>query len=297
MNHASAPGLVVLTGGTSGLGLATVRSLLARGAQVIAIGRDAHRSARTEAQLRGCFPGARVDYIVGDLSTTTEVRRMADETRRRVESRGSGGLGALVNNAAVVSSWRTVTAEGYEQQFAVNYLAGYLLARELLPLLEAGRPARVITVGSGSHRGARMHWDDPMYSRGYHTLRAYRQSKLANVLFSAEFNRRYAGRSQVRAYVFDPGLVRTDIGTKSSSGIEALVWKLRSRSRRAAAPELPAVHLAELALAPALVDPQAIYRYLDRPVAPDPAGLDPESGARLWALSERLCGVRLQAAS
>ncbi|HET6498689.1 MAG TPA: SDR family NAD(P)-dependent oxidoreductase [Coriobacteriia bacterium] len=292
MMHAGTS-VVALTGGTSGIGLATVRSLLAEGAEVVAVGRDAGRSTRVEAELRREYPDARVEYVVADLSTTDAVKAAAAEIGARLAARGHIGLDALVNNAGVVSSWRMVTAEGYEQQFAVNHLAGFLLTRELLPLLERGRPARVITVGSGSHRGASMHWDDPMFTRGYHTLRAYRQSKLANVLFSAEFNRRQAELSRVRAYVFDPGLVRTDISLKSSSGIEALVWRLRSRSRGALAPEIPAGHLASLALAPDLQDESALYWRLGRPVAADPAGLDPTAGARLWALSEQLCGERL----
>jgi NAD(P)-dependent dehydrogenase (short-subunit alcohol dehydrogenase family) len=190
-----------------------------------------------------------------------------------------------------------VTEEGYEKQFAVNHLAAFLLTRELLPLLEQGSPGRVITVSSGSHRHATINWRDPMLSRGYSTLRAYKQSKLANVLFTAEFNRRYAGRSSVRAYAFDPGLVRTDIGCKSSSGIEHLVWRLRSRSRGASPPELPAQHLAALAVRREIEDPQALYRVLGHGGAPDPAGVDPVAGSRLWALSEQLCSEPARMAS
>jgi NAD(P)-dependent dehydrogenase (short-subunit alcohol dehydrogenase family) len=186
-----------------------------------------------------------------------------------------------------------VTAEGYEQQFALNHLAGFLLTFELLPLLERAR-GRVITVGSGSHRGARMNWDDPMLGSGYTTLRAYCQSKLANVLFSAEFNRRFRD-SAVRAYVLDPGLVRTDIGLKNSSGIERLVWRLRSRSRGAVPPEVPARHLAALALTDALSDD--LYWHNGLPVAADPAGLDPVAGERLWALSLRLSRHETRVAS
>ena len=285
--------IVALTGGTSGIGLATVRELLSRGAHVIAVGRDPARCEETERELTRSYPEARINFVVADLSTTDQARRAAHEIGRIVgdapAAHGNGGcLDALVNNAAVVSTWRMVTEEGYERQFAVNHLAGFVLANELVSLLDREAPGRVITVSSGSHRHARIHWADPMLSRSYSTLRAYKQSKLANVLFTAEFNRRYAGH-RVRAFAFDPGLVRTDIGTKSSSGIEHLVWTLRSRSRGARPPEVPARSLAALAVDEEITAPEAFYRQLDAPGTADPAGTDRLAGARLWALSEQLC--------
>jgi NAD(P)-dependent dehydrogenase (short-subunit alcohol dehydrogenase family) len=276
---------VVLAGGTSGIGLATVKQLLADGADVIAVGRDADRCAAAVNELRRLHPDGTVDYITADLSTTGEVRRAAREIARLLEERGRGSLDALINNAAAVSTWRMVTPEGFEQQFALNHLAAFLLSRELLPLLEKGR-GRVITVGSASHRGARMNWGDPMFTHGYNTLRAYRQSKLANVLFSAEFNRRYPD-SPVRAYVFDPGLVRTDIGLKQSTGIARLVWKIRSRSRGAVPPEVPAAYLAALVFAKQVSG--HLYWHKGSPAAAHRRGLDPVAGARLWALSLQLC--------
>ncbi len=282
-------GPVVLSGGTSGIGKATVACLLAKGVDVIAIGRDAGRCRAVEIELGGRYPERRLEFVVADLATTGEVRRAAAAVARLLEARGLSGLGGLVNNAGMVSTWRMVTDEGYEKQFAVNHLAGFLLTQELLPLLERGSPGRVVTVSSGSHRHATIHWRDPMLSHGYTALRAYKQSKLANVLFTAEFNRRYAQTSRVRAYAFDPGLVRTDIGCKSSSGIEHLVWRLRSRSRGASAPEVPAQHLAALTVDLEMADPDAFYRVLDRAGVADRAGRDPISASRLWALSEQLC--------
>jgi len=285
-------GPVVLTGGTSGIGKATVACLLAKGVDVIAIGRDASRCRSVEIELGVRYPERTLGFVVADLGTTGEVRRAAAAVARLLQERWDhslSGLGGLVNNAAMVSTWRMVTDEGYEKQFAVNHLAGFLLTHELLPLLERGSPGRVVTVSSGSHRHTAINWRDPMLSHGYTALRAYKQSKLANVLFTAEFNRRYARTSGVRAYAFDPGLVRTDIGCKSSSGLEHLVWRLRSRSRGASAPELPARHLASLTVDPEIENPDAYYRELDRAGVADRAGRDPISASRLWALSEQLC--------
>jgi NAD(P)-dependent dehydrogenase (short-subunit alcohol dehydrogenase family) len=285
-------GPVVLTGGTSGIGKATVLRLLANGVDVIAIGRDADRCRSVEIELGLSHPERTLEFVVADLATTVEVRRAAAEVAHLLQQRWDhslSGLSGLVNNAAMVSTWRMVTDEGYEKQFAVNHLAGFLLAHELLPLLERGSPGRVVTVSSSSHRHTTINWRDPMFSRGYTALRAYKQSKLANVLFTAEFNRRYADASGVRAYAFDPGLVRTDIGCKSSSGIERLVWRLRSQGRRASPPELPAQHLAALAVEPEITQPNAFYRVLGQAGVASRAGRDPVSGSRLWAMSEQLC--------
>ncbi len=293
MNQATR--IIALTGGTSGIGLATVEELLSRGHTIIAVGRDAQRCRAAERSLGDRYPEARVYYVVADLATTTAVRRAAAEIAElaaTLQSAGAGGrLDALINNAAFVSTWRQVTEEGYEKQFAVNQLAPFLLTRELLQTIQQGRPGRVICVSSGSHRRTRMKWDDLMLTRGYRALRAYRQSKLANVLFCAELNRRTEG-SPVTAYAFDPGLVSTEIGLKSLTGVERLVWRLRSRSRGAVDPGVPAGHLADLATAGEIVEPGELYRFRGTPASADPAGLDPLSGARLWAISEELCGAR-----
>lgn len=282
--------IVVVTGGTSGIGRATVQALAERGARVIAIGRDAARCRDAESEIRIMYPEAEITYLVADLATTGEVRRVAGAIRDRLGERGET-LDAVVNNAGVASTWRLVTAEGYEQQFAVNHLAAFVLTSELMPLLAAGRPGRVIVVSSGSHRRTRFNWTDPMLTRGYSLLRAYKQSKLANVLFCAELNRREAGTSDVRAWAVDPGLVRTEIGSKASGRIERFIWKLRTRSRRAVDPDVPARALASLAAGDEVHEPQAFYRLRERPDSPDPAALDRTAAARLWALSERLAAI------
>lgn len=278
--------LVVVTGGTSGIGRATVEHLLSAGAGVIAVARDRERCQRAEADLRATRPGSWVHFIAADLSTSDAVRAAAEEIRRLLEAEQRDGIDALINNAAFVSTWRTVTPEGYEQQFAVNHLAPFLLTRELFPALRNGSPGRAIVVSSGSHRHTRMRWDDLMLTRRYSMLRAYKQSKLANVLFAVEFNRRETG---VRAYVFDPGLVRTEIGLKHSGGLERAVWRMRSRA--ASDPAVPAEHLSRLAITDEIPQPEAVYRFLGEPASPSRAGLDPHSGRRLWAISARLCGV------
>jgi len=132
--------------------------------------------------------------------------------------------------------------EGYEQQFALNHLAGFLLARELMPqLIKAG--GRVLFTASQSHKHTRMRWNDLMLQRGYHPLFAYKQSKLCNLLTALALNGRYGGDG-VRAYCVDPGLVDTGIGCKRTGWLVNFVWSARRRYGRA--PELAAATYAYL---------------------------------------------------
>ncbi len=275
---------IIITGASSGIGLAAASALAARGARVIGVGRSPARCEEARQKILAGAPGARIEFALADLSSQQEVRRLAAELLQRLDG---GPLDVLVNNAGAVAGWYTPTADGYELQFAVNHLAPFLLTHALLPALQKADGARVITTSSRSHRGARIRWDDVMLRRSYFPLTAYRQSKTANVLFTAEFNRRFAGDG-LRAYAADPGLVKTDIGLKGTGGLVSLVWGLRARGGRP--PEYGAATIVHLAADP-LEDETAVYWKDSRPLAPDPYTLREDEARRLWELSERLCGL------
>jgi len=275
---------IIITGASSGIGLAAASALAARGARVIGVGRSPVRCEEARQTILARTPGARIEFAVADLSSQQAVRGLGAELRARL---GDAPLDVLVNNAGAVASWFTPTVDGYELQFAVNHLAPFLLTHELLPALQKAEAARVITTSSRSHRGARIYWADVMLRRNYFTLTAYRQSKMANVLFTAEFIRRYGGDG-LRAYAADPGLVKTDIGLKGTGGLVSLVWGLRARGGRS--PEYGAATIVHLA-ADVLEDANAIYWKDSRPLAPDAYALREDEGRRLWELSERLCGL------
>lgn len=279
---------IVITGATSGIGRAGLRALARRGATVIGVGRSHARWQPVERALLDELPTAKLSFVLADLASQRQVRRLAADIRQRVATAGSSQIDVLVNNAGTVSSWYKATEDGYEMQFAVNHLAGFLLTYELLPLLLRAPAGRVITISSGSHRGAKMHWTDVMYRRNYNCLAAYKQSKLANVLFTSELNRRLAG-SAVRGYAADPGLVNTEIGLKGTSGIEEYVWERRRRS--GVSPAEGAETMVFLA-ADALADGRpAIYWKDCRPARPSRYAQSGEQATRLWALSARLCGI------
>jgi len=226
---------------------------------------------------------------VADLSLQSQVRELAAQIREKLGSSGKAGLDGLVNNAGTFTYKLTLTQEGFEMQWAVNHLAAFLLTHELLPQLQAAPAARVVTVSSMSHYLGRMHWDDVQLRRRYNGLRAYRQSKLANVLFTLELNRRMRAQSNLRAFAGDPGLVNTDIGAKGNPGFVGWIWKWRAAS--GVSPEESARGLVYLISEPSIQDAPEIYWKHGAPKTPGKHALDSVAAQRLWVLSEQMCGV------
>ena len=208
---------MVITGASAGIGLATAAGLAGRGAYVIGVGRSRDRCEAAKDTILAQYPGARVDFCIADLSAQRQIRSLSEDIQEKLKKNGCTGLDVLINNAGAFSSYYVSTAEGFELQWAVNHLAPFLLTHALLPLLKAAPEGRIITVSSGSHYRCRIHWKDVQFRRRYRYLKAYKQSKLANVLFTCELNRRLAD-TNVRAYAADPGLVNTGIGEKGTTG-------------------------------------------------------------------------------
>jgi NAD(P)-dependent dehydrogenase (short-subunit alcohol dehydrogenase family) len=262
-------------------------ALAERGASLIGVGRSVARCRDAAQTLKTEHPYAQVEYVTADLASQRQVRTLADTIHQVIDRMGSNKIDALVNNAGTVSTWYTATEDGYELQFAVNHLAPFLLTYLLMPLLTTSPAGRVITVSSSSHYRTRIRWNDIMHRRNYQCLLAYKQSKLANVLFSAEFNRRMAGA--LHAYTADPGLVNTQIGLKGTSGIERWVWQRRMSS--GVTPAQGAETIAYLAADPAVVDSKEVYWKDCKPQKPSRYALQTDHANRLWQLSERLCGI------
>jgi len=278
---------LVVTGATSGIGLAVAEALVRRGANVIGVGRDSERCHQAEESLRGLNTEAAVAYRVADLSVQAQVRGLAEAICTLLADWGVTALNGLANVAGVFAYWQTLTPEGFEMQWAVNHLAPFLLTRELLPLLQRAPWARVVTVSSASHYHTRLQWDDIQLRRRYQPLRAYKQTKLANVLFSAELNRRLGPGSTVRALAADPGLVSTEIGFKANSALARWIWTLRRW--QAVPPEEAARGIVYLLAEPSLQDGDAVYWKDGRPKAPNPEALNVHAARRLWELSELMC--------
>ena len=279
----------VITGATSGIGLAVAQALARRGASVIGVGRDANRCRRSQADLAAlAAPGAQIGYLEADLSLQAEVRRLAAGINETLRLWKRGCLDGLINNAATVPFWQTLTREGFDMQWAVNHLAPFLLTMELLPLLRESPMARVVTVSSGSHRGARLDWEDVQLLRHYSPLKAYGRTKLGNVLFTAEFNRRFASCPNLRAFAADPGLVNTQLGLKSNSWLARWAWDVRRRG--GGSPEKAAEGIVYLATEPSIQNAAEVYWKNCKPTDPDALALNPQAARQLWELSAQMCG-------
>lgn len=280
----------VVTGATSGIGQAVAEGLARGGASVIGVGRNPERCAQTEEQLRLLHAdGGQIAVCTADLSTQTKVRALAHEIYERISGCGKSSIDGLVNNAGTVPFWQTLTPEGFDTQWAVNHLAAFLLTQELLPLLKAAPASRVVTVSSGSHYNTHLKWEDIQLRRHYNPLTAYKQTKLANVLFTAELNRRMGAGSNVRAFAADPGLVNTEIGFKSNSILERWAWNIRRRSGIPA--EEAAKGIVFLLTEPTIQHSTEIYWKHGKPKAPDAYALNPEAAKQLWELSSQMCGI------
>jgi len=286
---------ILITGATAGIGLAAAKILAGKGASILGVGRSEERCAKAAAEIREIFPSSRIHFFTADLASQRQIHRLAGEITQYVTAHHSGKLDVLANNAGVVSSWYTSTEDGYEMQFAVNHLAPFLLTNLLQPLLKAGPGARVLTTSSRSHRTMRIFWNDVMLRRFYNPLLAYKQSKLANVLFTVGLNQRFSGSTNIRAYAIDPGLVNTHIGTKNNSGIVHWVWNLRRQ--KGAHPDDGARTLVYVASEPELTPPDGLYWRDCRAIPPSGYSKRLDEVERLWHLSERLCGLDGQTGS
>jgi NAD(P)-dependent dehydrogenase (short-subunit alcohol dehydrogenase family) len=291
----------VVTGANSGLGYETALALARHGADVTMLVRDEARGTAALARLRAAAPGARVTLAVADLADLSAVRTFADRWLA-----GDTPVDILVNNAGVMALPRQVTVDGYERQFATNHLGHFALTGRLLPRLLRHPAARVVTVSSAVAQGGRIDLDDLQGERRYWRWGAYAQSKLANLLFAFELDRRAvaAGTSLV-SVAAHPGFAATNLQAASPRR-QGHRWRATAVSLGARLVGQSAAHgalpLLYAATAPGVhggdyYGPGGPTSMRGHPtlVAPPRRALDPELAARLWAASEALTGVTIDA--
>ena len=203
---------VAATGATSGIGEVAIAKLAAMGARIVFVARDAKRAEATLARLERIAPGRGHRAHIADLQLIAEARRVG-EAIAASEAR----IDALLNNAGAIFSRRRVTAEGLEATYALNHMAYFVLTQALRARLLASAPARIVSTASNAHFGARLDFADLQCARDYSGWRAYRRSKLCNVLFTRELARRLAGTG-VTANCLHPGFVASRLATRRAVG-------------------------------------------------------------------------------
>jgi NAD(P)-dependent dehydrogenase (short-subunit alcohol dehydrogenase family) len=274
--------VVLITGGTSGIGRAAATTLAAMGAEVVVSGRNRERGEAALREIRDASGNERVSLILADLSMQAEVRALAEEFRQSHDR-----LDVLVNNAGLIQSKRTETPDGLELTLAVNHLAPFLLTNLLLDLLKESAPSRIITVSSEARRGATIDFDDLQSERRYRGFSVYAMTKKANILCTYELAERLE-RTGVVANCLHPGGVNTNFG-QNNRGPVALLFRVLKPFMRS--PEAGADTIVYLAASPEAGEISGKY-LKDREEVSPAEPRDSAAQRRLWEISEELTNRR-----
>ena len=268
---------VLLTGATRGIGRAAAIEMAAQGAELALVGRDAERVREVAQEAKAAGGGAPVHEHVADLTLMSEVRALAEEVRGRYEH-----IDVLANNAGAMFATRRETSEGFEQTFALNHLAPFLLTNLLRDHLAGGR---VVTTASDAHKTGRLDLEDLQAAKSYSAVRAYGTSKLCNILFTRELARR---APELHANCFHPGVVRTGFG-KNENGIWKVLTTLVGPFIRS--PERGARSLVWLALSDQAASLTGEYVHNEKVTTPSAQAQDDSRAEGLWEKSAELVGL------
>jgi NAD(P)-dependent dehydrogenase (short-subunit alcohol dehydrogenase family) len=286
--------VAVATGATGGLGYETALALARAGAEVLVTGRNAEKGRVAIERIQGLVPSAQVRFKMLDLASLASIRAFAAD----MVANGRH-LDLLINNAGVMAlPTRCLTEDGFEMQFGTNHLGHFALTGLLLPLLRSASGPRIVNVSSVAHRGGEIDFNNLQAELKYQSWPAYQQSKLANLLFTFELQRRSDAYGWgLLSNAAHPGFARTDLipngpGT-GAGGVMGLILSIMSQS--AAAGALPTLFAATSPQA----EPAGYYgpngfRELRGSVAPAkimPQAQDQAVAEKLWEVSERLTRV------
>ncbi|MFC4036120.1 SDR family oxidoreductase [Streptomyces polygonati] len=297
--------LAVVTGASDGIGRALAGKLAQAGAEVLLAARNPDKGAASVEKIRATVPGAAVSTGPVDLASLASVAAFAAALNR-----AGRPVDILVNNAGVMApATRHTTADGYELQFGTNHLGHFALTGQLLPLLRAGR-ARVTTVTSSAARSGKINWDDPQSERKYSPIGGYGQSKLANLLFGLELDRRSQAEGWgITSNAAHPGTTLTNLyasGPNMGRGRPSPYEAIMSRLARLGV----LVHGVDAGVLPALYaatgpdagggrffGPDGFGQFTGRPteLTVYKSARSAETAARLWDVSERLTRVTYDA--
>ena len=271
---------VVITGATSGIGEVAAIRLAEQGARIVFTARDQTRADETMAALKKANPNAGHALHMADLSRLSEMKRVAAELA------GESQIDVLINNAGALFNKRQETVDGLEMTFALNHMAYFVITNLLMGKLKPG--ARIVTVASNAHRGARLDFDDLQSRRNFVGFPVYSRSKLCNILFNRELARRLSG-SGITANALHPGFVATRFGN-DSGGITGTVLKI-AKPIGAISPEEGAKTIIFLASSPEMAGVSGQYFYECKPATPTAEARNDDDAKRLWDISQQIAGL------
>ncbi|WP_150265821.1 SDR family oxidoreductase [Paenibacillus tepidiphilus] len=274
---------VIVTGGNSGMGLATAIEMARRGAKVIMACRSRERGEAALSEARRLSGSDHIELMLLDLASFASIRAFAEQFAAAYPV-----LDVLINNAGVVTLKRELTRDGYEMDLGVNHLGHFLLTDLLLERLHAAEQGRIVVVASGAYKIGKLYLDDHTLSRGFNPAKAYARSKLANILFTRELASRLYGTA-ITVNCLHPGAVGTSIGVNRETGFGRRILKLLSHVFLT--PEQGAETAIYLATAPELKQVSGEYFYRRQVKELTSRGQDRHTAGQLWNWSLEQTGV------
>jgi NAD(P)-dependent dehydrogenase (short-subunit alcohol dehydrogenase family) len=275
--------VVLITGGTSGIGKAAATVLAGLGAEVVVTGRNKEKGEEAVEEIRRESGNSEVYLLLADLAVQAEVRRLAKEFEASHDR-----LDVLVNNAGLIQDRRAETPDGIEMTLAVNHLAPFLLTNLLLDLLKKSAPSRIINVSSTAERFGKMDLDDLQSKRRYRAFPVYGKSKLANIMFTYELAERLKGTG-VTANCLHPGSINTDFGNNNRSPMTLLFRAFKPFMR---SPEEGADTIIYLAASPDVEGITGKYLSDRKVMTSSEESYDENLRKKLWEASEELTGLK-----
>jgi retinol dehydrogenase 14 len=279
--------IAIVTGASSGIGLATSTALAAQGHHVVMVCRDHDRGQAAERLVAAHASGPTPSLLICDLASQAQVRALAQEIQQRFPT-----IDILVNNAGASFSERELTDDGVERTFALNVLAPFLLTNLLLDPLKATPGSRVVMVGSEIHAG-KLDFDNLQGEHGYGFLKAYKASKLASLLLAYELARRVAGTPGLTVNSVSPGPARTRFGD-NMHGLPMRFSKIMKRTPMFAKPTKAARGPLYLATSPDVQGISGRFYLRTKPKDSKKISYDPAVAARLWIICDQLTSTNVR---
>jgi NAD(P)-dependent dehydrogenase (short-subunit alcohol dehydrogenase family) len=270
---------ILITGGSSGLGLEACKQLGAMGYKILFTGRDQHRCEKAKQEIKNYSSSQQVNFFIADLSSQKQIRRLNDEIRKKTSE-----IDVLINNAGGVFPGFTLSEDGIEKTFALNHLAYFLLTQLIIDLIPDG--GRIINVSSDSHFSGRIDFESITKNKNYNILKAYSQSKLANVLFTHELANNLIPKN-ITVNAIHPGRVKTHIGNKNQPWYLSLGWTLLTFFS-SITPEVSVKTFVYLATDDAVKKTTGKYFALSQEKKSSIISYDDELAKKLWNESLRL---------
>lgn len=275
--------ICIITGATSGMGLATTVSLAGMGDTLGIVCRNKIKGESAIKFIKEKTRNNNIELFVADLSSIKEIKRVAEEIIKAFPR-----IDVLVNNAGAINKEKIVTVDGYETTFATNHLAYFLLTNLLLDNLKASPKARIVSVASQAAKMGEINFEDLQFEKKYSSWKAYAQSKLASIMFTYELSRRLEG-SNITANCLHPGVVKTNFA-KDLNGISGFFFKKMSGFLRTA--EKGAETIIWLASSKEVQGVSGKYFNDMKEIKSNKQSYDTEVQQRLWEISDKLCNIK-----